>query len=395
MRLIILMILLLVSMMGCSDVKVKLVEQAKGGEVSPLDGEKLVPFELNSAHVITLHPEFNGREIPIVLDTGGMTMIGREVADTLNLELHATPQEGVSLAKVESIRLNGVEVRNLKAAVMPFGDTFKISNIKLDGMLGSDFLRFFQVTFDYNRNEITFRNPSKLTKENQGDLLLKMKIIAPYFPTVQTKVNSKMKLNGMIDTGLNHAFVLPYELLEKFPDARVMKAKGFFAKWPFTEQQRNALALIDEIRIGDKVLKDVPVLFADLPNMLDEGTMLIGKHFLDDYRTTLDYPNRMVLLQETDPIEQSLSFSTGVSIIRRLDKLIVRGVWEGSPADLAGINPEDEILTINGLEATALDNHQIQEWIDDPSVKELKLTRLVNGEVEEINLVKVNLFPAR
>ncbi len=395
MRFIAVLILLAVTMMACSDAKIKMFEKFKGGEVKPLDGEKIVPFEVYSGHVITVDALFNDRAVPVVLDTGGMTMIGNDVADSLSLELHETPQEGVSLAKVEHIRLGDVDVQNLKAAIMPFGKTFKFGNVQILGMVGSDYFRFFQTTFDYEKEEILFRNPAKLVAKNTDDLLLKMKIIPPYFPTVETTINGELKLDGLVDTGLNHAFVMPINQFETMPQSikdRAINVKGFFAKWPYTDQTRNVLALLDEVRIGDLVLNDVPVIFADLPNMLNEGTLLIGKHFMDDYRTTLDFDNRQVLFEKAKPVEQSIRFSTGINIVISEDVMSVRGLWEGSPADIAGFVPDEEILSINGKGVDELTNRMIREWMDDPAVKSILIGHTVNGEPVEVTLEKVDLF---
>ena len=395
MRYLAILILLLILLAACSDTKIKMFEKFKGGEVIPLDGEKTVPFRIYSGHVIAVDARFNDRIVPVVLDTGGMTMIGSDLADSLGLELHETPQEDVSLAKVEHLLLGEVEVLNLKAVIMPFGKTFSFGDNELLGMVGSDFFRFYQTTFDYETQEMTFRNPSKLTAKREGDRLMKMTIVPPYFPTVETTLNGELTMDGLIDTGLNHAFVIPINRLEKMPQSvrdRAINVKGFFAKWPYTDQTRNVLTLMDEIRIGDIVMKDVPVIFADLPFMMEENVLLIGKHFMDDYRTTLDFHNRQVLLEEATPIRQSIRFSTGINIVKIDGKLGVRGLWEGSPADIAGFRPDDEIVTINGRTAEELDNKLIRLWTDDPEVKSLSVTIMRDGKLVEIDLDKVDLF---
>ncbi len=395
MRNILILAILILAATGCTNTKIKMFEKFKGGVPKAIENELTVPFTLQGSHVILVDADFDDHTLPVIIDTGGMTMLENSLADSLQLEKHESPQEGVSLAKIASLKLAKVEVNDLKAVIMPFGDTFKLSKNSIQGMVGSDYLRFFQVAFDYRRNEILFRNSSKLVKENDSDVLMDMKILFPYFPSVKTVINGDLKFNGLIDTGLNYAFVLPYDRLEDMPEhirQKSIGATGFFAKWPFTTQTRNVMTVLDEVRIGDIVLSDVPVLFADLPGMIDEKTILIGKDFMDDYLVTMDYPKRKVLFQPCDGEEQSILFSTGLNIVNTGKALEVMGIWQNSPAEKAGIALEDKITAVNGLGMVELENRQIRLWLYDPKVESIRITREVDGKLEEIEIEKANLI---
>ncbi|MCD4828043.1 MAG: PDZ domain-containing protein [Candidatus Cloacimonetes bacterium] len=371
-------------MMACGDPRVKMVAQFMGGEPE-LDGEEVeVPFSIGGSHIINLTARFNDRDIPIVLDTGGMTILDSALADSMKLELVEIPDESVHLAKVDVVALDGASVHGLKAAVMDFSGMFGMSKFGLGGMIGSDWLRHFQTTFDYERGSVMFRQPEKLRAKLPNDHLLDMTIVMPYFPTVETVFNGDVTLKGIIDTGLHYGFVLPMAQLDNMPPEqreKAIDAEGWFAKWPFPGPNRNKLAVVDEIRLGDIVLNNVPVIFADLPSFTGDDRLLIGKYFLDDYITTLDYEHEQVLLREAPGMSQSIVFSVGLNLTHKGDEWKVCGLWQGCPAQRAGIQLDDIVLAINGTPVAELTRHEVDRWLVDPEVKSIELrVRGADGE---------------
>ena len=85
---------------------------------------------------------------------------------------------------------------------------------------------------------------------------------------------------------------------------------------------------------------------------------LLGYSFLRRFRFVIDYPNEVLWLE---PIlhtrdERLYEYThVGLQIERRGTALSIVGVATGSPADLAGIIRADEVISIDGTSATALD----------------------------------------
>jgi len=97
----------------------------------------------------------------LVLDTGATyTMISWEMADKLGLSpekatetitfFSASGEVKSPLVKIEKVELEGIVVRNLKAVIhtLPEGS-------KVDGLIGLNFLRNFEVNLDFKKGVIT------------------------------------------------------------------------------------------------------------------------------------------------------------------------------------------------------------------------------------------------
>ncbi len=380
---------------GCSELKIKMFEKIKGGKGEILTKTEEINVEIIASHIMIVKANLDGNEIQMVLDTGGLTIIDKKIADSLNFEIEKIPNEDIEFAKVIETSLGDVSVYDLNAVKMDFRETFTAENFQSFGIIGSDFFRFFQTSFDYQNQKIYFSNPKKMKTKSETEHLLKMKIIFPYFPTVKVVLNNKFKIGGMIDTGLNYAFVLPVSWLKNLSAeeiAKAIKAKGFFAKWPFTEEPNNHLYLMNEIKIGDIVLKNEPVIFAELPPFLEKDILLIGKYFLDKYITTLDYKHKQVLLKDTEPNNISLNYSFGLYVFNKGGKLKIKGIWENSPADKAGILLSDKLISVNSRKCDEITNFELFDLMNNRDHKTVELVIEREGKNVAIELQKKNLF---
>lgn len=393
MKKIILLFLAATLICSCTMLKNKIsttiVKKMIGGKRVSLVKSVEIPFEIEGQHVINVSPVFNDYQIECVFDTGGLTFVDSQFVKYIGGTLNESPQKDVRLLKINTISINNATVRDINALVINMSNLANIS-----GMIGSSFIRFFQTEIDYRNNKIVFSNPSKLKKHNDSEHLMNMKIIAPYFPTVQINIGDK-KIDGMIDTGLNSSFVFPIEMMSELSETeqkKCIKAKQIFMKWPYTKKQENYYYVMPEIIIDDIVLKNVSIIYAVLPPMIQDNTILIGKEFLEEYVTVLDYEHKKVLLRETEKLERDFNFSTGINIIKLNDKFILHGIWENSSAVRAGLLPEDKIVKFEGNNVNEISNYEIQRRLTNPKFLKINLIVDRNGSKFEIVINKEYLF---
>jgi len=379
-------------LVSCQKAKVKMFEKFKGGEAGILAKDEIIHFKLVSSHIIEVNTKINGSLQTMVLDTGGLTMLDQKISDSLGIEVSIEPQPGTKLGKVETIKLDKVSVRNLNTFIIDFNDMFQFDH---SGMVGSDYLRFFQTEFDYQKQIITFRESEKLEKISKKDHLMDLKIIFPYFPTIKVEINGEKQLPGLIDTGLHYAFVLPVSWMDNLSTKEkknIIEADGYFAKWPTTQTPESYLYKVNEMKMGDILLKDVPVIFAQIPTFLEREVVLIGKYFLENYITTLDYSQKKVMLTETYNNNYSLSYSTGLMISKKENKFLITGVWGKSPASDSGIDTETILVEINGKKHSEITNKEIMDILMNRGIEQLRLTIFENEHEKEILLKKTDLF---
>ena len=393
------MLLLFIFISSILHAQVEMIEQFRGGVPDSID-KVVCPFILTRSHVIELPVYINGsnEKLTFVFDTGGITIIDKDLAKQLELKVDSmqTPDQMIYTSRTKEINCDGLRVKDFNMSVMDFKEIFDIGNDELEGMIGPDFVRFFRTTIDYQNDQLVFENNNTpLTAETPKQHLFEMEIMMPYHPSVQMKICDYFPILGRIDTGLHYPIVLPIAFIEQLPEEeqeKLIACKGYFAKWPFVETHENYLYKCDEISIGDMILKDVGIIFANFPF---NDSALLGKDFLEQFVTTLDFPNRKVLMTETEKSSKDILFSTGINV-RKVDddNFKIVGMWENSPADKAGIEIDDIILEVNGRNSTDIDTGELYKMRFDTNIKELllKVQKPGSDEIKEILLKKEYLM---
>ena len=132
-----------------------------------ITGSATITFRINKrAPLILVKGTINDQSsIDFIVDTGAsLTMLSREVAKQAGIRLNgkrakAAGPDGsqmVTLATVRLLRLGGIQVRNLRVAVMDFATLNRVASIKAGGILGYNLLKRYRVTIDYATRRIRF-----------------------------------------------------------------------------------------------------------------------------------------------------------------------------------------------------------------------------------------------
>ncbi len=238
---------------GCTSFKKNAFIKMTGGTAVDLQKPVTVPFKIISTHIMLVEPILDGYPCSFVFDTGGIAMMDTCMIDKIkNMEVTKIAEK-VKMGRIKESKLNGLIVKDMNFILNPFTDTFKVSNKPIYGMIGSNFIRHFNTTIDYQKNVLVFENEKKLKKTSAKSHLMKMDIILPCFPTVPASFKH-IPIKAMLDTGLNYPFVFPLSQMENLSPVektKLVKAKGYFAKWPFTTKTDNYLYRAENLVIGD------------------------------------------------------------------------------------------------------------------------------------------------
>jgi hypothetical protein len=306
-----------------------------------------VPFK-KLGHFLLVQGKIDGfpESYNFVVDTGGIAALDRALAQRLALK-----QQGM-MAKITTLDLGGFIIPNVFCTTAIDFSQFRRLGTPIHGMIGSNLMERFRVTFDFEASSVTLVEEAGREKHSPGEIRLPFRSHpVNSSPIVPFKIGGEI-LEGMVDTGQPYPLVLPLEYSEQFSGADLrgsIASKGVMIKWPRTRPERNLLARISGFELGSLKLENILCVFGEPPQPL--SMPLLGTDFLSSFLTTIDYPNHeLILVRRGDGsrIPDNL-FSFGMNFnINDRDEVFIEGLWENSAADRAGLEVGEILLSWNG-----------------------------------------------
>ncbi len=365
-----------------------------------------IPFKLvNNLPIVQI--EINGTPLSFILDTGVKSTIlfSLEEADSLQLRnTNPVMLQGLgSGGAVEALRsLNnkvkvGSAIDNDHDLYIIFDSTLNFSprmGIPVHGILGNEFFQNFIVKINYATEVITIYNPKKNKLKacrKCEDLPLNFVGGKPYVSLQVESENASKEVTLLVDSGSSDVMWL-------------FDAAGFIQESP-PNYFKDFLGLglsgnifgkrtrIRKLSVGGLQLKEVNTSFPEEEAIVkaryyEDRDGSVGGGFLSRFTVTFDYANKMVRFKKNrkfnEPFHYNMSGLTlehqGMELVKEerqasvntnrmnqneslsansisvttevhfslVPKYIVAEIREGSPADLAGIQKGDEVISING-----------------------------------------------
>jgi predicted aspartyl protease len=231
-----------------------------------------------------------------------------------------------------------------------FGGNLKDpGGMDIDGVIGSNFLRYFKVTIDYKKEKLYLSNDTKQISAKDGSYRIEFStdMRNGYAPRINCMIDNQIKVKAIIDTGAPYIATLPESLVEKteaHKNNQVVHSKGNIWGAAFKASENNQLLRLKYLQIGTLKLNNIPVI------SLPSNDMLLGKKFLSNFMVTLNYPAKEMILAPYNALDFPTNiFSFGTIVRKTKDgKTVVAGFWDGSAADKLGIGIGDELVMING-----------------------------------------------
>jgi len=353
-------------------------------QVVDIPEKGVIPFELRE-HIIVIKGKVNdsSRMYNFILDTGVRTFIGRKVAEELGLKIRG------NMAKLDVLEMGEVSIPNIFAFMGFDFLAFEKYEIPLCGIIGSNLLERFKVTIDYRTQRVILFPSREDSKEEAHGLKFKFtNHRINNAPMIDCTINGTLSAKMMVDTGQPYSIVLPLDYLDKMgvrDDPSLIKSKGMMIKWPGTKTTDVYLGRIEQLALGNLMIKDLMCCFAELPPML--SVPLLGKDYLCQFLITIDYPNDEICFAPFEDAEFVKNmFSFGMNLKNGDNNVVsVEGLWTGGPADEAGIDVGDEIVACDGTPYMGDDIYELRQLLDDKNLKKVKLVvRNKNGQREVI-----------
>lgn len=349
------------------------------------------------AHLLTVKVRIDDspEDLNFMVDTGALTVIDEQVAKRLVFKDSVTNKgsdsagnkKDIRLVQVHKISVGKAAVSDCAAAVVDM----KKFNPKIDGLLGSNFLRFFKVQLDYRNQRVTFLSNSE-ARSFDGAMKLPIwkNMKFGFAPTMKCEVDGSVALDCMVDTGHDAIASFPLSTLDKLPyfkRGEYISSNGAMGAGVFGKDTQSYLVRTDRITSGPITIENAAIVSNRF-----EDVMTLGAAYLKNFMVTIDYPASVLYLKQYDgqTVEKEM-MSYGFAVAHEKGKAVVSGIWKGSAADKAGISIGDELIALNGREASGMSLFDMMQMVKSNETLSVSYIKSSNGNKTDLTLQKGDL----
>jgi predicted aspartyl protease len=352
-----------------------------------------IPFRLVHNMVLVKVKINNQGPFNFILDTGvGLMLITEpkmvdsiKIANTRTIKITGLGEGSDFEALVTpalDIDIGGVKSNSVAAAILK-KDYFNLSGFvgtRVHGLLGYEFFNELAVSVNFTDTTITVCRPKDLKVNKKSHKIpITIEDKKPYMESMVTFPDGKKVLNKLIiDLGAGHPLSLE-NLIQKsgLPPKYINANLGVALNGPIT----GYISRMNEIELGKFKVKNVITSFPDIDyakrvfNIKRDGNIGIG--LLKRFNLTFDYTNNALYLKPNannkEPFEHDMSGLEYYSAGDDFNHLIITRVEPGSPADLAGLAKDDEIVSINFKPVSKMGVEEVDNFFKSRSERSLLL----------------------
>ncbi|HTU70165.1 MAG TPA: aspartyl protease family protein [Candidatus Baltobacteraceae bacterium] len=324
-----------------------------------------VPMRLEGRQLVVWASVDGHTPMPFILDTGGHAILTTLAAKALGLHAQGAGESGGSgsgtistqYTFVRSLRIGKAELLDQHVLVIPYPYSFYERGKKtpLAGILGLEWFERFAVRLDYGERTVTFTPLALYHHRGIGSSLRLMFEYQEDMPVVDAAADGHPGLFGT-DTGnagiliLFGDFLKQTGLLERYSGGQKTVSQGTGGS------NAGRAQILARFRLDGHVLRRVAANFTQMTygsfaSRTEAGNM--GFSILSRFIPTFDYANGTLHL---DPERRVTPFGvnrSGLGFVKNTPgAFIILLVRAGSAGAAAGIVPGDQIVAINGKDAS-------------------------------------------
>lgn len=363
--------------------------------------QSTIPFALNE-HPMLIKAKLNNsqKDHTFILDTGALTIIRQAVANELGLpagiKVKAKGYQGnsntIQLVKLDKISVGDMDAFDCAAGVIYDTEFSELFPRNIDGVLGSNFLRFFIVGIDYQKKEITLsqRGTSLKSQNHKYEMPFSLDMKKGFAPEINCIINDDIESTAIIDTGTPFSSLsLPIlKKTESFKSGNVVKSTGSPTFGLAGRPEEDYALRIKKLKLGALQIHDIPALSHSAGEVV-----LIGNDILSKFLVTIDYPAKKILLAPNGEAFEKNRLGYTIGYKKHDNKIIVSRIWKNSSAEKSGIKIGDEIRKINGIEVTKLSMFELMEIFLDKQLDSIDIEFVNEHGIHQISLGKEYLLP--
>ncbi len=248
---------------------------------------------------------------------------------------------------------------------------------KISGIIGMNFLKNHCIQIDADNSKVTIYNEPLIESDNLGQSFnLKFDMGLPF---LYNSISGSSQSPFLIDLGAYFDVKLQTKKFDK-----LIKSK----KLPTTEILyetasgivKGRQARLDRFNLGNYEYKDL---------LMGDGDInILGFQFLDRHIVTMDFPKKKIYFKKGKNFSSVHQANmSGLNPIKIEDKITVYSVDKDSPAETAGIKPQDVIMKIEGKDASQLHLTQLGSILRSGDARKISLTIQRGDQTLDVSVV--------
>lgn len=382
------------------------------GQADPV-GQELQPAKLlaktpisRSSSLMFIDVKIKGstETYHFLFDSGaGATSLSEVVATKLGLRVNQkaidikTAGQGGSFKTIDTLNftVGGIPVRGKQLVVADLSGLQKVIGRQMDGIIGYDLLKDYQVAINLDDSEMSIYNFGYFENEVKNQLPLKLNNNIP-------KIAVTLKVNGLdyttrmlFDTGAGGSVSGNY-FLNAYTNGLEDKLKNKMASASMDlsgNVSKSEMGTIDAITIAGSTINN-PVLSLDLPK--DQPAYgfdrhgLLGMSLLGKFNFRFNYNLEYIQMSpnQTFAVPMVPLYALGLGFEQNGSRFIAKHVDERGLAYQAGLRAGDGLITINRINPGSVD--QIIQQLRNLATDKVRLEIDRDHKKIKIELAKFN-----
>ncbi|SHF80193.1 Aspartyl protease [Mariniphaga anaerophila] len=292
-----------------------------------------------------------------------------------------------------SIKLNGLTAWNQEIQMI-IDENFQISHmlgLPVHGLIGFNLFKDYIVKIDYSNEKITLFRPEHYKyRDRKKDIILPLHLDGnkPFVRTsIVTEDLQEVPVKLLVDTGASDALWLSEKSDDRI-DIPQNHIETFLGKG-LNGDLYGTKGRIDGLWVGPMVLPKPIVAFpnSELIDQLissNDRNGTLGAEILRRFIVTMDYRNSRMTLRPTYRVKEEFNYNmSGMEVINPMPGLpifTITDIRENSPAYFAGLQVNDQILSLNNNHHQSIELNDINLLLQSRENKKIKITVLRDGE---------------
>ncbi|MDF9795499.1 hypothetical protein OKW21_000762 [Catalinimonas alkaloidigena] len=361
-----------------------------------------VPFELYAEHIFIQLQVNESDPLHFIFDTGAAsTVISQQKAERIKLASDGLTSvktaKGPSLiyySKRNQVNIGGLSIDDVRISHLSLSHLDRVLEKNVDGIIGHDLLNQYVIIVNYDDFALDFYDPDDF-QPPKNFTAHKVELLSgrPYIQAALTLANGET-LEGrlQIDNGSGSSitvyspFVDEYKLSSKVGRTELVYTMSFTGLI-----DKNYAGRLEGLDVGNYRLTNIPIRLNRSryrKRAFKDGVGHIGNGLLKRFNIAFDYKNGITYWYPNESFVEEFKDAYSGLVVKsdqKEDRIFVKHVFDNSPASVAGLAEDDEIVMIDNIKTEGRSSFEVNGLLNQ-SARNIEIVIKRNNEIKRLNL---------